>query len=295
MQAARGRSGSWASPHCASSFRTWSAARADRTRHRCATPRCAPRSPRHSERCPRLPLFAGGRSFGGRMTSQAQAHARCRGCADSSSWDFRCTRPGHPGHRSAPSTCERVQRADAVRAGHARCASRAVAAASRYCGELGTRASVDWVARRGPLLPRAGTHRPQGPRRCAGRCSSGSPAGCGRTHEQECAGALRGEAHLHAHAGAAGRAAGRATVRCCSWCRSTPRAPCTTTSGSSSTGCSSPGRCPRARRSDPGRQAHGGAGRGSSVRLRLLRGRDPGQAVRRRQRHRLGLRRLFPG
>ena len=43
-----------------------------------------------------------------------------------------------------------------------------------------------------------------------------------------------------------------------------------------------------------GRQAHGGRGRGSPVRLRLLRGRDPGEAVRRGQRDRLGLRRLLP-
>ena len=40
-----------------------------------------------------------------------------------------------------------------------------------------------------------------------------------------------------------------AAGRCCSSCRSTRRDACTTTSGSSSTACSSPGRCRRARRS----------------------------------------------
>ena len=43
---------------------------------------------------PALPLFAGGKSFGGRMTSQAQAAdplpARC---GDWRFWDFHCTRP----------------------------------------------------------------------------------------------------------------------------------------------------------------------------------------------------------
>ena len=47
-------------------------------------PRCAPPSPRRRARCRGLPLFAGGKSFGGRMTSQAQAAqaaARRRGLA----------------------------------------------------------------------------------------------------------------------------------------------------------------------------------------------------------------------
>lgn len=41
-----------------------------------------------------LPLFAGGRSFGGRMTSRAQAEAHCRACAASCSSPSRSIRPG---------------------------------------------------------------------------------------------------------------------------------------------------------------------------------------------------------
>ena len=41
---------------------------------------------------PALPLFAGGKSFGGRMTSQAQAEIRCLTCAGWRFWDFRCIR-----------------------------------------------------------------------------------------------------------------------------------------------------------------------------------------------------------
>jgi len=41
---------------------------------------------------PELPLLAGGKSFGGRMTSQAQAASPCRACAASPSSAFRCIR-----------------------------------------------------------------------------------------------------------------------------------------------------------------------------------------------------------
>ena len=53
---------------------------------------------------PKLPLFAGGKSFGGRMTSQAQAARRCPACADWRSSDFRCIRP-EARRRSAASIC----------------------------------------------------------------------------------------------------------------------------------------------------------------------------------------------
>ena len=48
---------------------------------RCVTPRCGPRWPRPARLAPALPLLAGGRSFGGRMTSQAQALAPLPGRA----------------------------------------------------------------------------------------------------------------------------------------------------------------------------------------------------------------------
>jgi predicted alpha/beta-hydrolase family hydrolase len=41
-------------------------------------------------------LIAGGKSFGGRMTSQAQADSRCRESAASPSSASRCTPPGGP-------------------------------------------------------------------------------------------------------------------------------------------------------------------------------------------------------
>ena len=51
---------------------------------------------------PKLALIAGGKSFGGRMTSQAQAETPLRACAASSSSDFRCMRRAGR-RRSAPS------------------------------------------------------------------------------------------------------------------------------------------------------------------------------------------------
>ena len=64
-----------ASPRCATSSRTWSAARSGPTCRASRTPPCARpwRKPRAG--FPALALFAGGKSFGGRMTSQAQAAA----------------------------------------------------------------------------------------------------------------------------------------------------------------------------------------------------------------------------
>ena len=46
-----------------------------------------------ARRCPALPLIAGGKSFGGRMTSQAQALAPCRAFAGWRFSAFRCIRP----------------------------------------------------------------------------------------------------------------------------------------------------------------------------------------------------------
>ena len=58
---------------CAISSRTWRRGRSGSIRRRSRMPRCAPRRRRRARLAPDLPLFAGGRSFGGRMTSQAQA------------------------------------------------------------------------------------------------------------------------------------------------------------------------------------------------------------------------------
>ncbi len=52
--------------------------------------RCAPPSPRRRGNCPKLPLFAGGKSFGGRMTSQAQAESPMDGVRGLIFLGFRC-------------------------------------------------------------------------------------------------------------------------------------------------------------------------------------------------------------
>ncbi len=54
-----------------------------------------------AQRLPELPLFAGGKSFGGRMTSQAQAESPLPASAASSSSGFRCIRPGKPSDERA--------------------------------------------------------------------------------------------------------------------------------------------------------------------------------------------------
>ena len=90
--------------------------------------------------CAGLPLIAGGKSFGGRMTSQAQAKAPLDGVrgigvlrlsAASGRKTFRRT-------RKAPGRCEN---SDAVPAGHARCACRAEPAEAGRKG-LGQRATL---------------------------------------------------------------------------------------------------------------------------------------------------------
>ena len=113
---------------------------------------------------PKLPLIAGGKSFGGRMTSQAQAAGAAAGRA----------RPGVPRlsaasgrssrRASAPSICSTCR---------SRCCS-CKAPATRWptldqleplCQELGARATLRAVRGRRSFVPRAGAERPH---RCAG-------------------------------------------------------------------------------------------------------------------------------
>src|ERR1700744_5728865 len=61
------------SPHCATSFRTWSGAPGGGAPPAVAHAAVGAPGAEPRRRFPALPLFAGGRSFGGRMTSQAQA------------------------------------------------------------------------------------------------------------------------------------------------------------------------------------------------------------------------------
>lgn len=58
---------------CGISFRIWSGGRGGRIRRRWRTARCVRRWGEAGRLAPELPLIAGGKSFGGRMTSQAQA------------------------------------------------------------------------------------------------------------------------------------------------------------------------------------------------------------------------------
>ena len=73
-----------------------------------------------AQRCPKLPLIAGGKSFGGRMTSQAQASTACPACAASCFSAFRCT--GWQTVQRARGAPRRHPGPDAVPAGDARCA-----------------------------------------------------------------------------------------------------------------------------------------------------------------------------
>ena len=72
---------------------------------------------------PNVPLIAGGKSFGGRMTSQAQAAAPLDGVVGLAFLGF----PLHPANRPSQERADASRRCadpDAVLAGHARCASR---------------------------------------------------------------------------------------------------------------------------------------------------------------------------
>ena len=82
-------------------------------------------------RCPNFRLFAGGKSFGGRMTSQAQAAAPLPACAASCSSDFRCIR--RASRRRARRAPFRRAYSDAVPAGNARrvCGAESAEAARR--------------------------------------------------------------------------------------------------------------------------------------------------------------------
>ena len=93
----RSRTGlrSAASRRCAISFRTWSVDRSGRTRRGLPRPPSAPRS-RKRRFWLRLALFAGGKSFGGRMTSQAQAASPLPGVRGLVFLGFPLHPPGRP-------------------------------------------------------------------------------------------------------------------------------------------------------------------------------------------------------
>ena len=93
----------------------------------------------------RLPLFAGGKSFGGRMTSQAQAASPLADVRGLVFFGFPLHAAGKPSRRARRASVRRGD-PDAVPAGHARCARGARSAASRCAKALGARATLTLFA-----------------------------------------------------------------------------------------------------------------------------------------------------
>ena len=113
-----------------------------------------------AKRLPKLPLIAGGKSFGGRMTSQAQAATPLPGVLGLAFLGF----PLHPAKQ--PSR-ERGKHLAEVKIPMLFLQGTRDALASRdelepLCQELGARATLAVVRGRRPLIPRAGPQRPQG-------------------------------------------------------------------------------------------------------------------------------------
>ena len=96
------------------------------------------------ERAPALPMFAGGRSFGGRMSSQAQALAALPGVRGLVFLGF----PLHPAGKPASERAAHLQAVQLpmlfVQGTQDALADRA--ALLRVAKELGPRASIEWVA-----------------------------------------------------------------------------------------------------------------------------------------------------
>ena len=113
-------------------------------------------------RLPELPLIAGGKSFGGRMTSQAQAQAPLPGVRGLAFLGFPLHPAGKPS-RDAPSISS-SRNPDAVPARHPRHAGRARSARTGMRKRSGKRATLKLFRGRRSFLPRAGAKRPQ---RCA--------------------------------------------------------------------------------------------------------------------------------
>ena len=116
-----------------------------------------------AQRLPGLPLFAGGKSFGGRMTSQAQALAPLPGVRGLVFVGF----PLHPAGKPADDARRapvRDRMPDAVPAGHARRTGGAGAAAAARAAPRRRAGDAGAVRRRRPFVPRP---RPQRPHRRA--------------------------------------------------------------------------------------------------------------------------------
>ena len=132
-------------------------------------------------RCPGLPLFAGGKSFGGRMTSQAQAKEALPGVRGLVFVGFPLHPAGKPGHRARRASGRRAV-SDAVPAGHARRARRSGLDARR--GRRSRRARDRWRCSTTPTTPSTCARAAAATmRRCARRCSTRRPTGSRSTAE----------------------------------------------------------------------------------------------------------------
>ena len=127
----RRNSPSAASRPCATSSPTWSRAASGPTRPSWRMPPSAPRWPKPRRLLPKLPLIAGGKSFGGRMTSQAQAAAPLPGVRGLAFLGFPLHPAGRPSQRARRASVRSAD-PDAVPAGHARHAGRCSISSSRF-------------------------------------------------------------------------------------------------------------------------------------------------------------------
>ena len=256
----------------------------------------APRWPRPRAARPGCRCLPGGRSFGGRMSSQAQALAPAAGSARTGVSRLPAA-SGRPAAGTARrSICWQVHIPMLFVQGTRRCAGRAHAAEAG-AARLGRACERQWVS--------GADHSFHVPARSGRRdVTNAAPELPGRSPAAWMASRLMSKPPLERYAAkrtftphararpAAGRRPARGpllfVVQKHAARRAALRLP------------------PRARRRA---QVLGGAqgsllgsqatsawrsGRGPPIRLRLLRGRHPGEAVRRRQRDRVGLRRLLP-
>jgi predicted alpha/beta-hydrolase family hydrolase len=126
-------------------------------------------------RLPALPCFAGGKSFGGRMTSQAQAKTPLPGVIGLVFFGFPLHPAGKPGSERAAHLEEvGVPMLFLQGTRDALAESALIEAANARAGRA-RNARMD--RRRGSRVPRAGPHGPQGRRRSGTRCWTVAPRG----------------------------------------------------------------------------------------------------------------------
>ena len=167
-----------ASPRCATSSTTWSRARSGPTRRSSRTRRCAPPIAEAGRRLPKLPLIAGGKSFGGRMTSQAQAERPLPGVKGLAFLGFPLHPVGKPSDERAAHLAEVKIPMLFLQGTRDDLATldllKPLVAASRQARDAKT------VRERRSLVPRPGPLRTEGCGDARTNCSMRSPNGRGR-------------------------------------------------------------------------------------------------------------------